>query len=526
MTRWSTRASRGPTIGSVRATGLRSSWWVIALPVMFLLALTAWAVTSPVGSSPDDDYHLASIWCAGGEREGVCEIDAARPDVRLVPESVGFAHECFAYDPTVTAACAAGLTDQVVATDRVNDVQQLYPGMFYGTMGLLVGPDEQRSVLLMRLINVLIAVGLLSLALRVLPPAIRSAVVVVVTVVYVPLGLFIIPSTNPSSWTLTGITFLWAFGLALARRTDWRSRRTWVLACAAAVSAGLAIGSRVDAAAYVALVVVVVFVLTGLRRARKAWISSAVLLAIMLAGLIRFATFGTPGSGVSGGMGGTEPGVGLLLTNIVYLPVYLSGAMGSMALGWNDTLLPPLVFVFGVLVLGALVYRGVQVLPARKLVASLLALAGLVLVPLVFLQREGLGVGEVVQARYLLPLLVVLFATLSLAIPYSRPDAPGLSLPSSMAWLIAIAMASAASVSLWAHAHRYASGSNRGLFDLDLVMEWTGLVPLPLPAVVAVGVLASCAYIGAGSFGLHRDGEGESFTGRKGSPTTASRPAG
>src|SRR6056297_1381167 len=260
----------------------RSPRWVVGLPVMFLLALFAWAVTSPVGSSPDDDYHLASIWCAGGERDGVCEVDSQQSDIRLVPESVGFAHECFAYDATVTAACTEALSERVVATDRVNDVQGLYPGTFYSAMGLLVGPDEQRSVLLMRVANALIAVALLALAVRVLSPAIRSAVVVVVVVVYVPLGLFIIPSTNPSSWTLTGITFLWAFGLALAQRHDWRSRRTWVLAAATVLSAGLAIGSRVDAAAYVALVVAVVLVLTGFQRARRSWISAALLVVIAL----------------------------------------------------------------------------------------------------------------------------------------------------------------------------------------------------------------------------------------------------
>lgn len=474
---------------------------------MFFIALTAWAVTSPVGSSPDDDYHLSSIWCAGGERDGVCEVDPALSGVRLVPESVGFAHECFAYDATVTAACSEGLSDRVVATDRVNDVQGLYPGTFYQVMGVFVGPDEERSVLVMRLFNALIAAGLLALALRVLSPGIRSAVVVVVVVVYVPLGLFIIPSTNPSSWTLTGITFLWAFGLALARRTDWRSRRTWVLAGATVVSAVLAIGSRVDAAAYAAATVAVVLILTGFRRVREAWIAAALLLAIAGVGLVRFATFGAPGSDVIGGMGTNEPGIGLLLTNIVYLPVYLAGAAGSMALGWNDTILPPVVFVFGLLVLGALVYRGVQVMTARKLAASLLALAALILVPLVFLQREGLGVGEVVQARYLLPLIVLTLATVSVAVPYGRPRDAGLPLPRGAAVMIVIAMVTAASVSLWVYAHRYASGSNRGLFDIDLELEWTGLTPLPLPLVVGIGVLATAIYMTAAMVGVYRDGK-------------------
>jgi hypothetical protein len=131
----------------VARTGNYRSWWLFLTPLALLVVLLAWAVTSPVGSSPDDDYHLSSIWCAGGERSGTCEIDPGDAGVRLVPESVGFAHECFAYDATVTADCSEDLSANVAPTDRVNNVQGLYPGGFYQVMGLLVGPDEMRSVL-------------------------------------------------------------------------------------------------------------------------------------------------------------------------------------------------------------------------------------------------------------------------------------------------------------------------------------------------------------------------------------------
>ena len=45
-------------------------WWRVALPLALLVVFGSWAVTSPVGASPDDDYHLSSIWCAGGEQSG------------------------------------------------------------------------------------------------------------------------------------------------------------------------------------------------------------------------------------------------------------------------------------------------------------------------------------------------------------------------------------------------------------------------------------------------------------------------
>ena len=34
---------------------------------MFVTGAT-WALSSPAGSSPDDDFHLPSIWCGWGSR--------------------------------------------------------------------------------------------------------------------------------------------------------------------------------------------------------------------------------------------------------------------------------------------------------------------------------------------------------------------------------------------------------------------------------------------------------------------------
>ncbi len=508
--------------GQVMETTGLFRWWRVVLPLALLIVFGSWAVTSPVGSSPDDDYHLASIWCAGGERSGVCEVVNDRPQALLVPQSVGFAQECFAFDASATAACTQTLTSALVPTERVNSLKGWYPSSFYRVMNVFVGDDLQRSVLVMRMFNAAVFVALLALALTVLAPSIRSAVSVTTAVVLVPLGLFIIPSTNPSSWTVTGVIFVWAFGLALAQRTSWRSRRTWLLAVATFLAAFLAIGSRVDASAFVALAVIVVLVLTGWAKARASWISSIVLLVLATIALVQFATFGTPGSGVSGGMGTTEPGPGLFLTNVVYLPVYLIGIVGGMALGWNDTVLPPLVGVFGLLAVGVLMARGLQDVSRTKGIALLVSLGAVAAVPLVFLQREGLGVGEVVQARYLLPLALVLVLTLSLRVPFRQATDGGLPLPGMLAWVIGVGVTAAASISLWANAHRYAAGNERGLFDIDLVLEWTGLVPIPLPLTVGLGVVASAVFVAAALIGVRADA---ATTERRDSRTTEFRLA-
>lgn len=47
---------------------------ILGIGLLAIAGLGAWAFASPAGSSPDDDYHLASIWCAQGERDSICEL--------------------------------------------------------------------------------------------------------------------------------------------------------------------------------------------------------------------------------------------------------------------------------------------------------------------------------------------------------------------------------------------------------------------------------------------------------------------
>ena len=81
-------------------------WAWVWLPLAFLVTVMGWALTSPVGSSPDDDYHLSSIWCAQGVRAGVCEEVPGDPMARAVPAAVVQAADCYRFDPASIADCA------------------------------------------------------------------------------------------------------------------------------------------------------------------------------------------------------------------------------------------------------------------------------------------------------------------------------------------------------------------------------------------------------------------------------------
>ena len=393
---------------------------------------------------------------------------------------------CYAFKPDVTASCqdAVLASTDLAGTQHINQIDGLYPGAYYQVMALLVGPDVEQSVLVMRLVNALLATLLLAAVLRLLPAGLAAAATLAVVVTFVPLGLSLVASTNPSSWSIIGIGTFWAFALAFLRRPSLRDRRGVLIATAMVVSAAMAIAARVDSAAYVAITAVVVVTLAGWRSSMARPWRTALVGLLALAGALTYLNRGQALTGGDQTLGTADAGAGLLLTNLAYLPVLVQGAVGGWNLSWNDVLMPPLVPVVGVLVLGALAYRGLLDTWPRKLWATGLALLALVAVPIAYLQSQRLGVGEVVQPRYLLPLLTLLVGVLCLGPRLGTP----LRLPRVPAVLLGLGLSVSAVLGYWAYLHRFVAGAGVGLFDPAVVTS-AEAGPLLLVTAVATALL-------------------------------------
>jgi len=472
----------------LRAGARRWAW--VWIPLAFLVTTVGWGLASPVGAAPDDDYHLASIWCGLGERDGTCIDPGVTPATLLVPAPVVQSAVCYAFKPGVTADCQEDVlaSADLAGTQHVNQIDGLYPGAYYTVMSVFVGPDVERSVLMMRVANALLASLLLAGVLRLLPRGLAAAATLGVVVTFVPLGLSLVASTNPSSWSIIGIGTYWAFLLAFLSRRRTSDRRGILIAAGAVVSAGMAIAARVDSAAYVAIVTVVVLVLVGWRTLASHWWRLGLPAVLSVAGVATYAFRGQPLTGGEVTLGTADAGGGLLLTNLAYFPVLVQGVVGGWQLSWNDVLMPPLVPVVGVLVLGALAYRGLLDTWPRKTWALAVALIALVAVPLAYLQSQRLGVGEVVQPRYILPLLALLIGVLSLGPRLGRPPA----LPGAPAVLIGVGLSASAILGYWAYVHRFIAGNGVGLFDPDVLVSASAL-----PGLVAVGASSALLVWGA-----------------------------
>ena len=227
---------------------------VFILVAAVIAASLAWVVASPVGSSPDEDFHVGSMWCPPPVDETGCQISTKDGEKAvMVPQSLAKEHvTCYAFDHNNSALCALNASDDKLApTLRWDDGN--YPWGYYQFAHLFVQRSTSHAVLALRTVNTLLAIGLIGAIIALADSGLKRAISVAVTVAWLPMGFYFVAGMNPSSWAMTG-TF--AFGAALLAATrSVGPRRAGLIACALA-GAVLACTSRGDSAFYLFVVTV------------------------------------------------------------------------------------------------------------------------------------------------------------------------------------------------------------------------------------------------------------------------------
>lgn len=471
----------------MRATAARLRW-IYLVPILILVALTAWGLASPMGSSPDDDFHLASAWCASINPAAGCEEGTAANN-REVPEIL-LKSACYLPSPATSAGCQARLDFDVSSTElsqRGNFVGG-YPPVFYAVMGLFATPDVVSSVLVMRLVNALIFVALTSTLFVLLPAVRRPTLVWAWLVTTLPLGLFLIPSNNPSSWAIMGAGCAWIALLGYFETTGRRRLGLGILFALATIIAG---GARGDGAIYSALGIAVVLGLTF--RLTRRYIVQAILPILLFALCVYFfisAQQVVSGLNGFGGVGSSPPGVpreqaGLLAYNLLNVPKLWAGVFGSWGLGWLEVAMPAIVAFGSLACFVGVAFVGFAKLTGRKAIALAIVGASLIVLPVVVLTRGGDLVGEEVQPRYLLP-LIVLFAGLLLL----KADTREVTFSRGQAILIASTLSVIQFVALHTTMRRYLTGDDNQGLNLNAEAEWWWNIPVSPMVVLIVGSIA------------------------------------
>src|SRR6478752_5205823 len=94
----------------------RTPWGAFLAAVAAAVTLLCWALSSPPGSSPDETFHLNSIWCGQGLSEGQCQGEPGDDLTRIVPHQVA-TPQCFTSNGAASAGCRADDYDDPMTPD-------------------------------------------------------------------------------------------------------------------------------------------------------------------------------------------------------------------------------------------------------------------------------------------------------------------------------------------------------------------------------------------------------------------------
>ena len=226
--------------------------------IFFFLSLATWSVSSPIGSGVDADFHLGSIWCAHGESKGLCEsIDmAAQPEPTAV---VPFMFQmCDGRNIYFWPKCQVTFDNPTTQPIRIAPSGK--QSVYYWTTHVFASKNVNRSVVLIRLLNSIIASVLFFALMALSSDRLRKAVVISWTLTLVPNGIQLLSGINPRSWAVLGIMSSWAFLQAiLSENSTSKKKRRWQLGCYL-VSIALTACTRFDALLFASFVNAVVLV--------------------------------------------------------------------------------------------------------------------------------------------------------------------------------------------------------------------------------------------------------------------------
>jgi hypothetical protein len=306
------------------------------------------------------------------------------------------------------------------------------------------------------------------------------------TIALVPLGIFVIASANPSAWAIIAVASGW---ISLIGYLETSGPRAWVLGLSYAVSALLAISSRIDSVLYLAFATVIAIWLSDTRGRKlfaKIWPGFIGLALVIVQLIINPANLARVVRGIGQRSeeyedplpwvstpevaDGTAFDWSLFWHNLLTIPGLWLGVFGGFpwgSLGWLDTTLPQVVSLSTIMVMAGLVFLSVTSSNRKKLVGMAATLLALWAIPLYLLQLGGFQAGEQVQPRYLVPLVMVFLGT-ALLTSSGKP----LLTDSRSVWFVVVALSVANSIALHTNIRRYTTGIRVQGFNLNEPREW------------------------------------------------------
>lgn len=251
----------------------------------FAAALYAWAIASPIGSSPDEDFHQAMLYCAAGEKDS-CLANGDR-----------YGH-CFTMRPTVPGSCQdyRDLDEPLASKIKPSETLTLY----YDIGRALVSDSLEKTTINIRVMNTLLAVLMFTLALVLTVPQYRPQLYISLVVGAVPASLFFLTSLSPSAWAIISAAAVIGPFLSFAARAVHAGEVTTQRAQSLLLQTGrlvfvilallIGLGSRYESFLWTPIIVffsiaIVLFTQGPIRFKRSTLVALSLLLVILTLGI-------------------------------------------------------------------------------------------------------------------------------------------------------------------------------------------------------------------------------------------------
>jgi hypothetical protein len=258
-------------------------------------------------------------------------------------------------------------------------------------------------------------------------------------------------------------------------------------------SAALCIVARSDAAVYVAFSSLLIGVVAILSGAPKRKFSFFAIAAVLVSALISLVTTNQGRNFEDGGTYSGSSDLHRLFHNTIHIVELPAGALGaSWGLGWLDTVLPPIIGIVGISLIASI--ATVSLIEATRVrIFSIIALLAFAYWAISFVLNQGSYViGELVQPRYVLPLLPLFVALVTMNnIRFNSFVAGRIR----MNFVISLLIATHA-IALFTNIRRYVTGADRPLhLNLNTKVEWWWLESVSPNLLFAFGVIGFASFL-------------------------------
>ena len=464
---------------------------LVTSTLLLLLTLGSWSIASPILSAPDAANHIAHIWCSSSIENNYCEKYAEEIGAYRIPTSSNF---CYPENKLMSAACASPATS-IRSIETGN-----YPPLFFRVLNFFVTDSMNTSIILMRLFNLGIFVGLFFFQILLGSEKHRLAYLSANIFTITPYLLFLIPSVNPSSWAIIGVTNSAFFLISLLDGRN-SSPRIRAATCLFWFFSSVLCFARYDST--VALMVANSIVLLSLRGKmilqsfRKTAIFSSILL---LTAIILSRNFGTFINWCTGYLrvntvpfNPMGPNFGTWLSSwFLHFWAIPLEAFGSGGLGWREITMPQFVILNGIGLLGAVIIFASIQMNFRQILVHI-ASSLFMLINILMIANRELDLFNV-TGRHIIPIFPFIVG----AWVYFSPSPIHFLEIRNARFIAVLLIASSNSVALYTTIERYVMGWSGGLRIIrvnGLSQWWWSGLPIGPNFVVIMGSICFLGFL-------------------------------